>query len=122
MLSLSLAWTHETGLPTKARIPGSWDTSVPVISGTHSDTVCSFLPYHWPGEQISVPGCDTSTGCFADSPERPEHGSRLRAGTRGRDFGDPGACLHRYTPDGAHRSVGYAGYVPTLAPMGKSIV
>ena len=54
------------------------------------------------------------TGCFVDRPERPEHGSRSRAGTTGRDFGDPRACLHRYTTDGAHRSIGYTGYVSTL--------
>ena len=71
---------------------------------------------------MSVPGCNTGTGCFVDRPERPEHGSRSRAGTIGRDFRDPGACLHYYTTDGAHRSVGYAGYVSILAPMGKSIV
>ena len=75
-----------------------------------------------PWEQISVPGCDTSTGCFADSLERLEHGSRSRARVTGRDFGDPGACLHCYTTDGAHRSVSYTGYVSTLTPMGKSIV
>ena len=108
--------------PTEARIQESWDTLVSVISGTHSDTVCSFLPYHGLGEQISVPWYDKGTGCFVDRPERPEHGSRSRAGTIGRDFGDPGACLHRYITDGAHRSVGYTRYVSTLAPMGKSIV
>ena len=37
------------------------------------------------------------------------------SGTQGR------ACLHCYTTDEAHRSVGYAGYVSTLSPMGKSI-
>ena len=110
------------GFPTEARIPGSWDTLVSVISGTHSDTVCSFLPYHGLSEKISVPWCDTGTGCFADRPKRPEHGLRSRAETIGRDFRDPGACLHRYITDGAHRSVGYTGYVSALAPMGKSIV
>ena len=62
------------------------------------------------------------TGYFADRLERPEHGSRSRAGTIGWDFGDPRACLHRYIIDGVHRSVGYRGYASTLAPMGKSIV
>ena len=62
------------------------------------------------------------TDCFADRPERPEHGLRSRVGTISRDFGDPGACLHRYITDGGHRSVNYIGYVSTLAPMGKSIV
>ena len=99
MLSLPSAWTYETELPIEARIPGLWDTSVPVISGTHS-----------------------GTSCFADRPEKQEHGSRSRARTTGRDFGDLEACLHRYTTDGAHRSVIYTGYVSTLAPMGKSIV
>ena len=51
------------------------------------------------------------TSCFADEPERPEYGSRSRARTTGRDSGDPGACLHHYTTDGAHRSVSYTGYV-----------
>ena len=121
-MTLPSAWTYETGLPTEPRILGSWDTSV--INGTHSDIICLFLPLHEPGEQISVPGCDTGTGCFADRQERPEHGSRSRsrAGTTSRDFEDLGACLHRHTIDGAHRPVGYTRYVSTLAPMGKSIV
>ena len=80
------------------------------------------LTLAWARGKISVPGCDSGTDCFADGPERPEHGSRSRARTTGRDFGDPGACLHRYTINGAHRSVSYTGYVSTLAPMGKSIV
>ena len=103
---------------------GSQSHGTPKSQSSVGHTQTQYVPsyQHGPREQISVPGCDMGTGCFADRPERPEHGSRSRAGTIGRDFGDPGACLHHYTTDGAHRSVSYIGYVPTLAPMGKSIV
>ena len=89
MLSLPLAWTHETRLLTEARIPGLWDTSVPIISGTCTDTICLSLPQHGPGEPISVIRCDIGTGYFADKPERPGHGSRSGIGLIGQDFGEP---------------------------------
>ena len=42
MLLLPSSWTHEEGLPAEAAIPGFWADTVPVISGTGADTVCSF--------------------------------------------------------------------------------
>ena len=99
MLSLPPAWTHETRLPIKAGIPELWDTSVPIISGTCTDTVCLSLPQHGPREPISVRRCGTCTSYFTNRLERP--GLRLRsgAGLTGWDFGDPRACLRHYTSD-----------------------
>ena len=34
MFLLPSAWAYEEGLPTEARIPRLWDTSVPIISET----------------------------------------------------------------------------------------
>ena len=99
MLSLPPALTHEMGLPTKAGIPGLWDTSIPIISGTCTYTVCLSLPQHKPGEPVSVLACGTGTDYFVDKPERSGHGSRSATGLTGRDFGDLGACLNHYTSD-----------------------
>ena len=52
------------GLSSEARIPKLWDTSVPVINGTYTDTVCS-LPHHGPGETVSVAGHCTEAYYFA---------------------------------------------------------
>ena len=41
MLPLSVAWTHEEGLPSEIGIPGFWDITVPVSSRTGEDTLCS---------------------------------------------------------------------------------
>ena len=99
MLPLPTALTHETRLPTGAGIPGLWDTSVLIISGTYANTVCLSLPQHGPRELVSVPRCGIVTGYFVDRPERPGHGSRLGIGLTNWDIGDPGACLHHYTSD-----------------------
>ena len=55
------------------------------------------------GELVSVPRCCcTSTYYFSDRLDGPGHGSgsgsgsRLRVGLIGRDFRDPGACLHHH--------------------------
>ena len=91
-------------LPKEAGILGLWDTSVPIISGTCTDTVCLSLPQHGLGELVSVPGCDTCIGYFIDKLERPGHGLKSSTWLIGpEDF----------------RGL---GYVSTLAPMGKSIV
>ena len=47
MLPLPTAWTHEKGLPKEARIPGLWDTSIPFINGTYTETFCLSLPLTW---------------------------------------------------------------------------
>ena len=41
VLPLSVAWTHETGLPPETRIPGFWDITVPVSGRPGEDTVRS---------------------------------------------------------------------------------
>ena len=86
----------------EAGIPGLWDISVLIISETCIDTVCLSLPQYRPGEPVSVSGCDTCIGYFADRLERPEHW--LRSGTgltglTGQDFGDLRVCLRHYTLD-----------------------
>ena len=97
MLSLPPAWTDETGLPTEAGIQGLWDTSVPIISGTCTDTVCLSLPQHGPRKPISVPRCGIGTSYFVNRPERSEHGLRSGTGLTGRDFGDQG-CVYAIKP------------------------
>ena len=99
MPSLSPAWTLESGLPPKADIPECWDTTVLVISGTPTDTVCSFFPRYVSKEPVSVVECCVSTFCSTDRPERPGHGSRSGTGLTGQDFEDLGACLRHYTLD-----------------------
>ena len=42
MLPLPSAYAHEKRLSIKAGILELWDSTVPVISGTSADTVCSF--------------------------------------------------------------------------------
>ena len=98
-LSLPPAWTHETRLPTDARIPRLWDTSVSIISGTCTYKVCLSLLQHGLGELVSVPGCGIGTGYFSNRLERPGHGSRSGIGLTGRDFGDPRVCVCHYTSD-----------------------
>ena len=93
------AWTFETGLPLKERVLELRDTTVPIISGACTNTVCSSLPHHGQGKTISALGCCISTYCFVDRPHRPGHGSRSRTGLTGRDFRDLGACLRHHTSD-----------------------
>ena len=44
MFPLPSAWICEARLPSEERILGFWDNTVLVISGTCTDTVCSFSP------------------------------------------------------------------------------
>ena len=111
MFPLPPSWTHEMGLPSKAGIPELWDTPVPVISGLFTDSVCSFLPHHGPGELVSVPRHCTGPYHFTIRPDGPGHGSRWRLGLTSRDFKDPGACLCHHTSCYACRPVGYLGYL-----------
>ena len=61
MFLLLLAWTQEAGLPTRAEIPRIWDTVVPDIDWTYTDTVCSFSPRYGSKEPVSVTECHAST-------------------------------------------------------------
>ena len=99
MLPLSSTWAPETGLPTEVEVSELWDATVLVVSEAHSNIVRSFSPQHEPKEPVSALGCGTCTYHVTDGPEKPEYGSRLRVGLTGRDFGDPRACLRRYTVD-----------------------
>ena len=44
MLSLPSAWAHETRLSPEVGIPELWDSTVPIISGTGTNTVCVTPP------------------------------------------------------------------------------
>ena len=74
MLPLSAAWTHETGLPLEAGIPGFWDSTVPVSSRTGEDTVHSSTTRYRPERPVSVSGSYAGTPHFTGRPERPECG------------------------------------------------
>ena len=74
MLPLSAAWTHEEGLPLETRIPGFWDSAVPVSSRTGEDTVRSSTARYRPKMPVSVSGSYTDTSHFTGRPERPEYG------------------------------------------------
>ena len=87
--------------PSEEGIQELWDTTVPIISETCTDAVCSSLPRHGPGKTVPVPGCCTSTNYFADGPHGQRHGSRSRTGLRGWDLMDPRACLRHHTSDRA---------------------
>ena len=93
MFPLPSAWTYEAGLPSEARILGFWDSAIPVISGTGTDTICSFSPRCGPGEPMSVPRCCISTYYFVDGPYGPGLGLGSRPRLSGRYFKDLGAYL-----------------------------
>ena len=99
MFSLPLARAHKTVLPLEVGIPGLWDTSVPVISGTCIDLVCSSLPRYGLREPVPVSGCCKTPYYFTIRPDGLGHGSRSRTGLTRRDFRDPGACLRHHTSD-----------------------
>ena len=99
MFPLPLAWTLEAGLSSEAGIPELWDTSVPVISRTYTDAVCSSLPYHGLGETVLVAGRYKGPYHFRVRPDRPGQGSRSRLRLTSRDFKDPGVCLCHYTAE-----------------------
>ena len=74
MLSLPAAWTHKEGFPLETGIPGFWDSTVSVSSGTGEDTVCSSTARFRPEEPVTVSGSYTGTSYFTGKPERPEYG------------------------------------------------
>ena len=74
MLPLSVAWTHETGLPPETGILGFWDITVPVSSRTGEDTVHSSTAGYRPEGPVTVSGSYTGTPHFTGRPERPEYG------------------------------------------------
>ena len=76
MFPLPTAWTYETGLPPKARIPEFRDSAIPVISGTGAKIVYSSTPLYRSKEPVPVPRCCTGTFRYLDRPERPKHGLR----------------------------------------------
>ena len=69
---------------------GRDDTLVPVISGTFTDSVCSYLPHHGLGESVLVLGCCTCPYYFIIRPDGPGHGLRSRPGLTNQDFRDQG--------------------------------
>ena len=87
------------GLSSKAGIIELWDTSILVINGTYTDTVCSSLPHHRLGETVLVAGRCIGPCYFAVRPNGPGQGPRLRPELSRWDFNDPGACLRHYTID-----------------------
>ena len=93
MFPLPSARTCETRLPAEVGIPRIWDTSVPVISGTGADTVCSLSPHCGLEGLVPVSGCITGAFCYAERPERSGFGPRSRTELTGRDFKDPKAYL-----------------------------
>ena len=74
MLPLSATWTHEEGLPPETRIPGFWDSTVPVGSRTGEDTVRSSTAWYMPEGSVSVSRSYPGTSHFTGRPERPEYG------------------------------------------------
>ena len=73
-LPLSVAWTHEEGLPPETGIPGFWDNTFPVSSRTGEDTVRSSIARYRLERPVSVSRSYTGTSHFAGRPERPECG------------------------------------------------
>ena len=122
MFSLLPAWTLETGLSLEIGIPELWETPVPVISGTFTDSVCSSLPHHGPGEPVSVPRCYIDPFYFTIRLNGLGYGLRSKPRLTSRDFMDTGACLRHHTSYEAYRSVGHLGYISTLSLMGESVI
>ena len=92
MFPLPSTQTCETRFPIEAEIPGIHDTSVPVISGTGANIVCSYSPQCGPEGPESVSGCGTGAFFYIDRPERSGYGLRPRTGLQDRDYRDPGVC------------------------------
>ena len=107
MFPLLITRTCETRLHVEAGIPGPRDTSVPIIGGTCTDTVCSFLPQCGLEEPVLVPGCYTSTFYCTDRLERLEYGSRSMTGLTGQDFRDLGRICR---------------VVPSTGPANQSVI
>ena len=64
MLPLSVARTHEDGLPPETGIPGFWDSTVSVSSRTGEDTVRSSTARYRLERPVSVSGSYTGTSHF----------------------------------------------------------
>ena len=76
-------------MSSEAGIPKLWDTSVPAISGTYTNIICSSLPHHGLGETVSVAGRCTGAYYFVVMPDRSSrgHGSQGKTSrTQGRVF------------------------------------
>ena len=73
MLPLSVAWTHEEGLPLETGILGFRESAIPVSGSTGEDTVYSSTSRYRPEEPVSVLGSYTGTSHFTGKPERPEY-------------------------------------------------
>ena len=71
VLPLPGARTHEEGLPPETRIPGFWDSTVPVSGRTGEDTIHSSTARYRPEELVSVSGSYTGTSRFTGRSERP---------------------------------------------------
>ena len=97
MLSLPASWTHEEGLPPETRIPGFWDSTVPVSGRTGEDTVHSSTARYRSEEPVSVSGSYTGTSRYTGRPERPEYGPRQRTRPTSKDVRGSGACLRHHT-------------------------
>ena len=67
MLPLSVAWTHETGLPLEKGISGFWDITVSVSSRTGEDTVHSSTAQYRQEGPVSVSGSYAGTPHFTGS-------------------------------------------------------
>ena len=74
MLPLSVAWTHEEGLPLETGIPEFWDIIVPVDSRIEEDIVHSSTARYMPERPVLVSGSYMGTSHFTGRPERPEYG------------------------------------------------
>ena len=74
MLPLSIAGTHEEGLPPKTGIPGFWDSTIPVNSRTGDYKVRSSIASYRQERPVSVSGSYTGTSHFTGRSERPEYG------------------------------------------------
>ena len=99
MFSLPSAWTLEVGLSSKVGIPKLWDTSVPVISGTYTDAVCSYLPPPW-AKRDDINRRALHRALPLRSQARWARARvEVRLGLNSRDFRDPRVCLRHYTID-----------------------
>ena len=84
-------------MSSEAGILELWDTPVLVISRTCTDSNCSSLPHHGPGEPIPVSRRCTGPYYFTIKLDGPGHGSRSRPGLTSRDFKDLGR-VYAITP------------------------
>ena len=74
VLPLPVAQTHEKGLPPETRIPGFWDSTVPVSSRTGEDTVRFSTAWYRLEEPVSVSRSYTGNSHLIGRLKRPEYG------------------------------------------------